>query len=136
MSLKALFVASALSLLTSVAIAEEKKAADAKPAEAAAAPAAKADAKPAEEKVELKADADPEVKAAIEAADAANAAAKKAGFEWYMDGKTMSQHLEGAIKAANEGDKEKALKIAKKVEQSGKAGQDQAEVAKKAAPRI
>jgi colicin import membrane protein len=139
MNLKALFAAVALSLLASVAIAAddkkpeaEKAAAEAKPADAAAKPA---EAKK-EDKAVLNADADAEVKAAIEAAEAANSAAKKAGFEWFWKDKPASAHLEDAIKAANEGKKEDALKLAKAIETAGKQGQEQAEAAKKVAPRI
>lgn len=145
MNLKTLFAAVALSLLATVAIAENKKATHAKPAEAkteAKAVDAKAvDAKPAdakdakkEEKVELKADADAEIKAAIEAAQAATTAAKKSGFEWYWKDKSASQHIEEAITAANEGNKEEALKLAKTIENAGKQGQEQAEKAKTAGP--
>ena len=122
MNLKTLFAALALSLMATVAIAaDDKKADDAKPAEAKA-----------EAKVELSADADAEVKAAIEAADAANAAAKKAGFEWFWKDKPASKHLEDAIKAANDGKKEDAMKLAKTIENAGKQGQEQAEKAKTA----
>lgn len=139
MNLKALFAAVALSLLASVAIAAddkkpeaEKAAAEAKPADAAAKPA---EAKK-EDKAVLNADADAEVKAAIEAAEAANSAAKKAGFEWFWKDKPASDHLQDAIKAANEGKKEDALKLAKAIETAGKQGQEQAEAAKKVAPRL
>lgn len=138
MNLKALFAAVALSLLTSVAFAADDKKAE----EAAAKPAkeATADAKPAEakkdDKVALNADADAEVKAAIEAADAANSAAKKAGFEWFWKDKPASDHLQDAIKAANDGKKEDAMKLAKAIETAGKQGQEQAAAAKTVAPRI
>lgn len=132
MNLKTLFAALALSLMATVAIAaDDKKADDAKPAEAKAEAKPAADAKK-EEKVELSADADAEVKAAIEAADAANAAAKKAGFEWFWKDKPASKHLEDAIKAANDGKKEDAMKLAKTIENAGKQGQEQAEKAKTA----
>jgi hypothetical protein len=140
MNLKALFAATVLSMMATVAIADDKKADEAKPAEAKAEVKAdaKADAKPAdakkEEKVELKADADAEVKTAIEAATAANSAAKKAGFEWYWKDKPASKHLEDAIIAANDGKKEDALKLAKTIENAGKQGQEQAEKAKTAGP--
>lgn len=130
MNLKALFAAVALSVMAATTwAADDKKAAEAKPAEAKA-----ADAKPAEEKVALKADADADVKAAIDAAQTANDAAKKAGFEWFMSGKPAGKLLEDAIKAANDGKKEDALKIAKAVENAGKQGQEQAEKAKTAGP--
>lgn len=135
MNLKALFAAAALSLLSTVTVAKEKKAApaaDVKPA--AAAPADTKAAAPAADKVELKADADAEVKAAIEAATAANDAAKKAGFEWFWKDKPASEHLQDAIKAANEGKKEDAIKLAKAVELAGKQGVEQAEKAKTAGP--
>jgi hypothetical protein len=136
MKLKALFAVMALSLLASTSFAADAV----KPADAAAKPADAAAAKPAEakkeEKVTLKADADAEVKAAIEAADAATTAAKKAGFEWFWKDKPASAHLEDAIKAANEGKKEDAMKLAKVIEASGKAGVEQAEKAKTAAPRL
>ena len=106
MNLKALFAAVALSVMASTAwAADDKKPADAKPAEAKAADAKPAEAAKAEEKVTLKADADADVKAAIDAAQ-----------------------------AANDGKKEDALKIAKAVETAGKQGQEQAEKAKTAGP--
>lgn len=126
MNFKALLAALALSLMASVAFAAEEKKAE-----------AKADAKPAEAKadaVELKADVDADVKAAIEAAKTANDAAKKAKFEWFWGGKPASKHLEDAIKAANDGKKEDAMKIAKAVENAGKQGQEQAEKSKTAGP--
>lgn len=127
MNLKALFAAVALSVMAStVWAAEEKKVAEAKPAEAAK----------TEEKVTLKADADAEVKAVIEAAQTANDAAKKAGFEWYWGGMSAGKQLEVAIKAANDGKKEDAMKIAKLVEIAGKQGQEQAEKAKTAGPAV
>lgn len=129
MNFKALFAALALSLMTSVAFAAEEKKAEATEA--------KAD-KPAETKkeetVELKADVDAEVKAAIEAAKTANDAAKKAGFEWYWGGKPAGKQLEDAIKAANDGKKDNAMKIAKMVEIAGVQGQEQAAKAKTAGP--
>lgn len=136
MNLKALFAVAALSLLSTVTVAEEKKAApaaDAKPAAAAPAADAKA-AAPAADKVELKADADADAKAAIAAATAANDAAKKAGFEWFWKDKSASEHIQDAIKAANEGKKEDAIKLAKTVEAAGKQGIEQAEKAKTAGP--
>lgn len=143
MNLKALFAAVAFSLMASVAIADDAKkddkaAAAAKPA--AEAKADKAEAKPAEakkdDKVALNADADPEVKAAIEEATAANDAAKKAGFEWFWKDKPASDHLQDAIKAANDGKKEDAMKLAKAIKTAGEQGQKQAEAAKAVAPRI
>ncbi|QTR49558.1 hypothetical protein [Candidatus Thiothrix anitrata] len=113
MSFKALFAAIALSLMTSVAFAADEKKADA---------------------VELKADADAEVKAAIETAKTANDAAKKAQFEWFWGGQAAGKHLEDAIKAANDGKKEDAMKLAKQVEVAGVQGQEQAEKAKTAGP--
>ncbi len=143
MNLKALFAAVALSLLTSVAFAADDKKADeaaAKPAKEATADAKAADAKPAEakkdDKVALNADADAEVKAAIEAAETANSAAKKAGFEWFWKDKPASDHLQDAIKAANDGKKEDAMKLAKAIETAGKQGQEQAAAAKTVAPRL
>lgn len=127
MKLKALFISLALSLLVSVAFA--KKADDVKPAEA------KAEAKQ-EAKVALNADASAELKAAYNAAEKENSAAKKAGFEWFIDDMTMSEILESGVKAANEGKDEDAMKIFKKVEAAGKAGQEQAEKAKTAAPHF
>lgn len=130
MKLKVLFTAVALSVMVSTAFAaDEKKAGDAKPAEA------KADAKK-EEKVALKDDASAELKAAYEAAEKENSAAKKAGFEWFMSDKAMSKILEDGVKAANEGKDEDAMKIFKKVEAAGKAGQAQAETGKTAAPQF
>jgi hypothetical protein len=126
MNVKALFAALALSLMASVAFAADDKKAEAKsdkPAEAKK-----------EEAVELKADVDAKVKAAIETAKTANDAAKKAGFEWYWDNKPAGKHLEAAIKAANDGKNEDAMKIAKAVETAGIQGQEQAEKAKTAGP--
>lgn len=117
MNFKALLAALALSLMASVAFAAEEKKAE-----------AKADA------VELKAGVDADVKAAIEAAKTANDAAKKAKFEWYWGGKPASKHLEDAIKAANDGKTEDAMKIAKLVELAGVQGQEQAEKSKTAGP--
>lgn len=108
MNLKALFAALALSLMASVAFAADK--------------------------IELKADVDAEVKAAIESAKTANDAAKKASFEWYWGGKPAGKHLEDAIKAANDGKNDDAKKIAKAVETAGIQGQEQAEKAKTAGP--
>jgi hypothetical protein len=125
MKLNVLFISLALSFaVTGAFAADHKKVAEAKPVAAAA----------KDDKVALKDNADPEVKAAIEAADKANSAAKKAGFEWFMKDKSMSEHLQDAIKASNDGDKETALKLAKKVEAAGTAGLDQAEKAKTAGP--
>lgn len=112
MKITALLTSLALSLMVSGAFAEEKAAA------------------------ELKADADAEVKAAIEAAHAANEVASKAGFEWFWDEKSASEHLQDAINAANEDDNEKALKLAKAVENAGNRAQEQAEMAKNVEPRI
>lgn len=130
MKLKALFTSLALSLLVSVAFAaDDKKADDAKPAEA------KAEAKK-EDKVALKDDASAELKAAYEAAEKENSAAKKAGFEWAANEEPMSKILESGVVAANEGKDEDAMKIFKTVEAAGKAGQEQAEKAKTAVPRF
>jgi hypothetical protein len=132
MKLNVLFISLALSFAVSGAFAAGHKKAEthAKPAETSAKPA---DASK-DDKAVLKADAAPEVKAAIEAADKADSAAKKAGFEWFVKDKTMSDYLQDAIKASNDGDKETALKLAKKVEAAGTAGLDQAEKAKTAGP--
>ncbi|MGB5598798.1 MAG: hypothetical protein WBM66_08785 [Thiothrix litoralis] len=119
MNLKTLFAVTALSLMTATAIAADDK---------------KADKAPKEDKVELKAKVDADVKAAIEAAQAANDAAKKAGFEWFWKNQPASTHLEDAIKAANDGKNEDAMKIAKAVETAGKQGLEQAEKAKTAGP--
>ncbi len=88
------------------------------------------------EKATLSSSAKPEVKAAIASAETANVAAAKAGFEWYMNGKSMSDNLQDAIKSANNGDDAKALKLAKMVELSGMEGQKQAELAKAAGPHF
>ncbi len=121
MNLKALFAAVVLSMMATTAIAADaKKAAEEKPAK--------------EDKVELKASVPADVKAAIEAATTANAAAKKAGFEWHWEDENASKHLESAIKAANAGKTEDAMKIAKAVENAGKQGLEQAEKAKTAGP--
>lgn len=119
MNLKTLFAVTALSLMTATAIAADDK---------------KADKAPKEDKVELKAKVDADVKAAIEAAGTANTAAKKAGFEWYWDDATASEHLDAAIKAANDGKKDDAMKIAKAIEIAGTQGLEQAEKAKNAGP--
>ncbi|MBU0656547.1 MAG: hypothetical protein KJ914_15600 [Gammaproteobacteria bacterium] len=111
MKLKALFTAVALSVMVSTAFA-------------------------ADDKVALKGDASAELKAAYESAEKENSAAKKAGFEWFMDGKAMSKILEDGVKAANEGKDEDAMKTFKKVEAAGKAAQAQAEAAKTAAPHF
>ncbi len=138
MNLKALFAATVLSMMATVAIADDKKADEAKPTEvkAEAKADAKADAKPAEakkeEKIALSGDVDAAVKTAIESAQTANDAAKKAGFEWYWKDKPASKHLEDAITAANDGKTEDALKLAKAIENAGKQGQEQAEKAKTA----
>lgn len=89
-----------------------------------------------DEKATLSSSAKPEVKAAIASAETANVAAAKAGFEWFMNGKSMSNNLQDAIKAANSGDDAKALKLAKMVELSGMEGQKQAELAKAAGPHF
>lgn len=132
MKLNVLFTSLVLAIaVTGAHAADDKKAADAKPAEASAKPA---DA--AKDKVALKEGADADVKAAIEAAETANSAAKKAGYEWFWKDKPASDHLQDAIKAANDGKKEDAIKLAKKVEAAGNAGIKQAEVAKTTTPRI
>ena len=119
MNLKTLFAVTALSLMTATAIAADDK---------------KADKAPKEDKVELKAKVEADVKAAIEAAGTASTAGKKAGFEWYWDDATASEHLDAAIKAANDGKKDDAMKIAKAVEIAGTQGLEQAEKAKNAGP--
>lgn len=81
---------------------------------------------------DLKDGVDADVKAAIEAAQASNKAAKEAGFEWRDSGK----EIKGAIKAANEGDNKKAMKLASKVKMAGEMGLKQAEKAKNAGPRF
>lgn len=129
MNVKALFAALALSLMASIAFAAEDK-----KAEAAEAKDAKPAAAKKEETVTLKDSVDANVKTAIETAKTANDAAKKAGFEWYWDGKAASKHLEAAIKAANDGKNDDAMKIAKAVENAGVQGQEQAEKAKTAGP--
>jgi hypothetical protein len=128
MKLKALFVAISLSALVSVAFADDKKAGDAKPAEA------KADAKK-EEKVSLKDGVSAELKAAYEAAETETKAIPK-GFEWFWGDKKASEQLEDGVKAANEGKDEDAMKIFKKVAAAGKAAQGQAEAAKTAGPHF
>jgi hypothetical protein len=126
MLLKALFISVALVVSASPSFAAE-------PAKADAAPAAAAKKV---EKVELKADAAPEVKAALEAAGAANQAVVKAGFEWFMKEKSMSDLLQDAIKLANEDKTEDALKLAKTISKAAEAGMKQAEAAKTVAPRL
>lgn len=150
MNLTALFAAAALALAATVAVAEPTKKPDQAGTTAetkadstdkkAAQPEQKAEAKTeataADEKPTLKADADPEVKKLIEEAKTANDAAKAAQFEWYWANYTASEHLDKAIKAANEGNKEEAMKIAKLVKIAGEQGQKQAEAAKTVKPRI
>lgn len=172
MNLKALITAISLSLMATLAIAEDKKEAEKPATEATAEKAEKTDksdkaekdgekadkkedknskdtdkadkkdakddksAKTADDTPTLKADVDAEVKAAIEEANAANDAAKKAGFEWYWANQPASAHITDAIKAANAGEKEKALKIAKMVKIAGEQGQKQAEDAKTVAPKL
>jgi hypothetical protein len=128
------------------------KAAETSPANAEAGKAAAASAdgkgdKPAEPKVaEKKSDeakkevvtlndsVSAELKAAIDAADKANQASAKAGFEWFWSDKSGSEHVQEAIKLANAGDDKKALQLAKLVELAGKQGLEQAEKSKKAKP--
>lgn len=81
---------------------------------------------------DLKDSVDADVKAAIEAAQASNKAAAEAGFEWRDSGK----EIKGAIEAANEGDNDKAMKLANKVKMAGEEGLKQAEKAKNAGPRF
>ncbi|MEB4592707.1 hypothetical protein VSS37_17115 [Candidatus Thiothrix sp. Deng01] len=136
MKLKALFIALTLSVATSAFAANDKKADEAKPAEAKATDGKSAEAKKDEDKIALKDSVSAEIKSAYEAADKENSASKKAGFEWFMDDKNMSQILEDGVKAANDGKDEDAMKIFKKVEAAGKAGQEQAKTAKTAAPHF
>ncbi len=77
-----------------------------------------------------------DLKKAIEAADTATKAAVKAGFEWFWEDKSASEHVQEAIKLANEGETDKALKIAKLVELAGKQGLEQAKKSKKAGPHF
>lgn len=79
----------------------------------------------------LKDSVDAEVKAAIEAAEKANKAVPT-GFEW-RDSKTQ---LDEAIAAANDGDNDKAKKLAATVEAAAENGAKQAEAAKNAGPHF
>lgn len=117
---------------------DKKEEKDSKDADKTAKKDAKDDksAQAADAKPTLNADVDAELKTLIEAAATANEAAKKAGFEWYWANQPASDHLNDAIKAANAGDKEKAMKTAKLVKIAGEQGQLQAEAAKTVKPRI
>lgn len=86
----------------------------------------------AADKPTLKDGVDADVKAAIEAAQASNKAANEVGFGW----RDSKKQLEGAIKAANDGDNKKATKLANQVKLAGEMGLKQAEKAKTAGPRF
>jgi hypothetical protein len=75
-----------------------------------------------------------ELKASIAAAEKANKASAKAGFEWFWSDKSGSEHVQEAIKLANAGEDKKAMQLAKLVELAGKQGLEQAEKSKKAKP--
>ena len=75
-----------------------------------------------------------ELKAAIEAADKANKASAKVGFEWFWSDKSGTEHVQEAITLANAGEDKKAMQVAKLVELAGKQGLEQAEKSKKAKP--
>lgn len=106
MKLKALFAALALSLATSAFAADEKPT--------------------------LKDSVDAEVKEAVEAAQAANKEAEEIGFAW----RDSSKQIEEAIKAANEGENDKAKELAAMVMNAVEQGKKQAELAKDAGPRL
>ena len=124
--------------------AEAKVEKDAKPTADVKADAGKtekaAEAKSAEKKPEeakqatLNDSVAADLKSAIEAADKANKAAAKAGFDWFWDEKSGAEHLQEAIKLANAGEDKKAMQLAKLVELAGKQGLEQAAKAKKAGP--
>ena len=63
-----------------------------------------------------------ELKASIAAAEKANKASAKAGFEWFWSDKSGSEHVQEAIKLANAGEDKKAMQLAKLVELAGKQG--------------
>ena len=98
----------------------------------------------AADKPTLKEGVDTEVKAAIEAAQEANKAAKAAGVEWLWakpvgkmwKGKkqTNTKIISQAIEMANEGKNDEAKKLATYVANASKQGVMQAEKAKKAGP--
>ncbi len=69
---------------------------------------------------------------AIKAAKAAQKEAGAAGFEW----RDMGKMIKKAEAAAKDGKADKAIKIANKVVQQGKAGLKQAALAKTAGPRF
>jgi len=70
--------------------------------------------------------------AAIEAAEAAQKAASKVGFEW----RDTAKLIKSAKKALEAGEKEKAIKLANSAKLQGEMGVKQAEVAKNAGPRF
>lgn len=94
----------------------------------------------------LKADVDPAVKTAIEAALSANKAAKAVDAEWIWASPvgeiwektsglmSSTKILNQAIEMANDGKNEAAIKAANYIENAAKQGVEQAEVAKKASP--
>ncbi len=85
----------------------------------------------AADEVALKDGVDAKVKAAIEAAQKANSDVPT-GFEW----RDSSKQLEDAIKAANDGDNDKAKKLAATVQAAAENGVKQAETSKNAGPRF
>ena len=102
--------------------AAEPKAAEKKPEEAK------------KEAVTLNDSVSAELKASIAAAEKANKASAKAGFEWFWSDKSGSEHVQEAIKLANAGEDKKAMQLAKLIELAGKQGLEQAEKSKKAKP--
>ena len=117
------------------------KAAEASPAKAEEGKASvepkSAEKKPEEAKKEavtLNDSVSAELKASIAAAEKANKASAKAGFEWFWSDKSGSEHVQEAIKLANAGEDKKAMQLAKLVELAGKQGLEQAEKSKKAKP--
>ena len=117
------------------------KAAEASPAKAEEGKASvepkSAEKKPEEAKKEavtLNDSVSAELKATIAAAEKANKASAKAGFEWFWSDKSGSEHVQEAIKLANAGEDKKAMQLAKLVELAGKQGLEQAEKSKKAKP--
>lgn len=102
----------------------------------------------AADKPTLKDGVDAKAKEAIEAAMAANKAAKDADVEWIWARPvggiwkktrglmSSTRILEQAIERANEGDNEAAITMANYIENAAKQGLDQAKKAKNAGPAL
>ncbi len=75
---------------------------------------------------------DPEVQKAIDAAIEVNEKADKMGFQWRDAGKFIKQ----AQKAAESGDKKKALQLAEKARIQGELAIEQAKAQANAGPRF